>query len=142
MGILADFFVATLKDALAYSHLGGDLPPGRYELLRSGRITSIELGTLWAIMEGVEWNSANHSLTEFDQIDSSESWLSELPSPLVELLASLDDPEIEQLAAEWCETDEMVGPMPEAMFDFIGELRHLARISQSTGNGLYLWNAL
>jgi hypothetical protein len=54
MGILADFFVATPQDALDYESRRGhhDELQGRYELFSAGRVTGLEIGVLWALLEG------------------------------------------------------------------------------------------
>ncbi len=143
MGILADFFVATHADALLYEQLLGDLPAERYEVVNSGRLTALEIGSLWAILDGVEWDFKQHELINHTPPDeSAESWLSEFPAPLTAKLASIDDAAATKCAEAWSETEELEGADSDDLSDFVGELRGLAQHAQASGNALYLWNSL
>ncbi len=143
MGILADFFVAELDDALNYQQLmGPDLPRDRFELVESGRITPLEVTTLWAITTNEQWSPEQHDLEMLGESSAEqETWLCRFPPAFVSRLAELTPAELPRVAAEWAATEEMACS-PEDVLPEVDGLVRLARLAQTTGKGLYLWGSL
>ena len=60
MGLLANFFVAPLEDALRYEESLAHRPvnAAQYQLAEYQNLGPLELGLLWAILLDEEWDSA------------------------------------------------------------------------------------
>ena len=141
MGILADIFVATRADALRYEELltnDGDMSP--FERVEYKSLTGLEFGTLWAILEGAEWDVDRHMLATIDT-GSEETWLEEFPAQLVEVLAAIDEKQIAKIASAWGKTEEVSSP-GSALEPIIRDLRRLAKLSRSTRKPMFLWGSL
>jgi hypothetical protein len=121
VGILADLFVATRDDALRYEEAqdSPEFEPERYEIAQYGGVTSLEFGTLWAILEGAPWNVERHMLTNLAHGEGGETWLDEFPAEYVALLAASDEASLVSAADAWGNIDELQcsGPPPH---DFLG----------------------
>jgi hypothetical protein len=147
MGILADIFVATPEAANDYaaSQLRGrPAHIAKYQPAEYKGLTSLEFGTLWALIAGVEWDAKKHMLEEVSYGEGNESWLCRFPPPLVELLAGLSDPDMERYAAAWAQTEElaMSGATAGDVRPIVVDLRRLALAAKSSGRGMYLWGSL
>lgn len=141
MGILADIFVATREDALRYEELltnDGDMSP--FERVQHKSLTGLEFGTLWAILEGEEWDVDRHMLATIDT-GSEETWLEEFPVQLVEALAAIDEKQIPKIATGWGKTEEIKSPGAE-LEPIIFDLRRLAKLSLSSRKPMFLWGSL
>ena len=88
MALLADFFVAPMEDALQYEESLSNRPTSlqKYRPAEYTSLTGLELGILWAMLLGEEWDANRHMLTEVKFGDGGETWLFSFPRQLVELL--------------------------------------------------------
>jgi hypothetical protein len=154
MGILADFFVATTEDARAYEALlmaEKAMPPSRYEVVRSGRLTGLELGLLWAILEAVPWNVDRHML-DFqdpeniaDHIDDEDfevsTWLEKFPTAFVRNLSLVTDDGVADIATQWGACEELACDGSE-LEEIVRDLRRLAQHAIEVERDLFLWGSL
>ena len=154
MGILADFFVSTTEDALLYEKLLGDekpLPENRYARIESGRFTGLDLGVLWAILEGVPWDVERHQLDSqlpdhfADHIDDEDfevsSWTEKFPTAFVRQLSLISDSSIGDLASRWGQCEELNCEGSE-LTETITDLRSLAHTAIESERDLFLWGSL
>jgi len=147
MSILADIFVSTPEAANDYaaSHLRGrPAHITKYQPVEYNGLTSLEFGTLWALIAGEEWDVKKHMLEEVSYGEGNESWLCRFQSPLVGLLAGLTDADIDRFAAAWAKTEELEisGATGGDVRPIIIDLRRLAIAAQASNRGLYLWGSL
>jgi hypothetical protein len=145
MGILADIFVASPDAASDYaaSQLRGRAAHiAKYQPAEYKGLTSLEFGTLWALIAGEDWDVKKHMLEEISYGDGNESWLCRFPEPLVVLLAALTDAQVDKYAAAWSKTEEMSGSTASDLRPIIVDLRRMARASTSSGKDMYLWGSL
>jgi hypothetical protein len=91
MGLLADFFVATPEDALAYGQCGGRPLSDRFQRAEYKNFTPLALEKLWAILRHETWDPKRHSLEHVCHAENGETWLFRFPSELVHLLSILDE---------------------------------------------------
>lgn len=144
MGILADFFVASPEDARRYASpdsvgdtkLREQIAPAEWK-----GFTPLELGTLWAILEGQDWNIKRHWLIEELLESQGESWLFRFPQPLVDLLASATEEQLASANSAWAATEELQWP-PAELRPLVSDLQRLAKQSRATGFHMYLWGCL
>ena len=144
MGILADFFVATPEDAREYAMPDGLAAPAlraRLEPAEYKQFTSLEIGTLWAILAQEEWNVSRHNLVDDSLEGKEESWLFRFPQPLVELLATATDSDLASANARWAATEEL-SCSPTDLLPITQDLQRLAKKSVATSNPMYLWGSL
>jgi hypothetical protein len=144
LGILADLLVASTADALLYNESAETRespPPDRFERVEYKHFTGLEFGTLWAIMDGVEWDVDRHMLRDVTHGEEGESWLEEFPAELVTTLAALDDSRIAGLAEVWGKTDELKW-LGGNFDEVVANLVRLARMAVREGKGMFLWGAL
>jgi len=144
MGILADFFVATPDDALKYAAPGSFQDAAlklRVAPVEYKSFTTVEIGTLWAILANEEWSVAKHDLIDESLEGEEESWLFRFPPALVELLADATDKELSLANAKWATTEEL-NCAPSDLLPVTLDLQRLAKTSVATGNPMYLWGSL
>jgi hypothetical protein len=147
MGILADFFVASPEDALRYeSELHkvrdtSEMPGDRFERVEYKGFTGLELGMLWAIAVGEEWDLDRHMPANLDHGEEGETWLDEFPPELISVLASIRDQDVQSLAEAWGGTEELACE-GSLLVPAIEDLRRLALSAQKQGKGMYLWGSL
>ena len=144
MGIIADFFIATPADALAYeaslSNRAASIE--KYQPAEYRNLTGLEFGILWAMLEEEQWSIDKHSLVQVHFGDDGETWLMLFPEPLVSVLAAIDDSQLPDIAKRWSEIEELSFWTPKDTLDVLKDVRGLALRSQETGTGLYLWGSL
>jgi len=138
MGILCNVFVAKPSQALAYR---GSPAAAGIEVERFGGFTELEFGTLWAILEGVDWDVKRHMPERLWRSEDGESWICRFPDPLVTLLADASDGAIAAAAAKWAATDEISGDAATTQ-PIIEKLHRLASSARSTGREVYQWGSL
>lgn len=136
----ADFFVAEREDAFAYDAFacGDGLKLNVVGLFETGNLTSIEISTLWAILENTSWDSERHLLPELLSDGEGESWMHEFPLDLVLSLASLNDSSLQMVAVKWSETEEL-HCSPTDLVPGLKELRRLAQLAEREGESVFLW---
>jgi hypothetical protein len=66
MNVLTELFVAPVESAKSYDATSGS----KFERVQLGGLTNLEFETLWAIIEGEEWDAEKHQLRE---VTSSEN---------------------------------------------------------------------
>lgn len=144
MGILADFFVSSPEQALQYAS-----SPETHATLKSAlqrfeasHLTSLEMGTLWAILDGTEYDPKVHVLEDIHWGEDSESWLHRFPDSFVFLLAGLDERSKAATGDAWAQTEELQCS-PGDVLPVLAALHALAtRQRQSHGKSLYLWGCV
>lgn len=139
MAILADLFVSTLPDASSYPPTGGGNSHARFQSVEFKGLTNLEFGTLWAIVDGEEFDFDKHALLSLSP--EGETWLFQFPVAYVQKLASLTPTRIDEASAEWAGTEELQWNPSEAK-EVIVELTRLAKLSSSSSKGLILWGSL
>ena len=144
MSILCDLFVGTRDEALSYATRPAAEQPSlghRLSLRSFSGITALEFGTLWAILETLEWDPDRHELIDVDLEDDKDTWLAQFPDEYVELLAGLDEETVFDAAQEWSETEELMSSV-DAMLPVVRALVELSNEAIAAKKGLYLWGAL
>jgi hypothetical protein len=140
MGILSDIFVSTPADAAKYDELmESERIDSRFEVASYKNLTTLEFGTLWAILTGQTFDMDKHNLDPL--ADEEESWLHRFPEPYVKLLAGLTSVQIKTASVAWAATEELEAD-PADMEEIIVDIAKLARHAMLPGKGLYLWNCL
>ncbi|WP_035609005.1 hypothetical protein [Haloferula sp. BvORR071] len=140
MSVLADLYVSTPDKALEYDETQQAPENERAEMTG---FTAIEFSTLWAIIEGKDWDEAH--MDAFETVmekDGGDRMISLLPTKFVELSAALDEAGIAAAAEEWAQTDELEHCEPEDLRETIEELRRVARVAKESKRSLYLWNSV
>jgi hypothetical protein len=144
MSILCDLFVGTRDEALAYANspAAEQAGLGQQMLLRSfNGLTSLEFGTLWAILEEQEWDPDRHELADVEIDDGADVWLSQFPEEYVELLAGYDADALFDAAQTWSETEELMSNV-DTTLPVLRALVELANEAIAQRKGLYVWGSL
>ncbi len=139
MGVLADFIVATEEEAMAYDGIATFPESHRAQYKR---LTELELGTLYHILQGKQVD--DHTLYEFEAInvvDGGEQLTTRLLPDLVERLRGASDGELKSVASLWGATEEIQCSGDE-MLPLLEDLRRLAKLAQSESKDMYLWNCV
>ena len=144
MSILADFFVSTPEQAMLYASsieahraLKATLQP-----FETNGLTPLELGTLWAILAGTEYDAKKHALEEVRWGERNESWLFRLPDELVGFLAGMNQHALESASDAWSQSEELQCS-PRDVQPALTTLRDLAdRQTRVDGQSLYLWGSV
>ena len=140
MSVLSDLYVSTPDKFLDYDEAQEAPEDERAELTG---FTSIEFSTLWAILEGKEWEEAHMDAFEPEmEKDGGDRMIFLVPAKLVDLAASLDEAAIASAAEQWAETDELEHCEAEDLVETIKELQRVAKVAKETKRGLYLWNCV
>jgi len=140
MGMLCDIFVSTPEMALRYeSMLEEEKPRDDFVVAEWKGLTSLEFGTLWALIESKEFDPQRHGLEALS--GQGESWLYRFPSDLVNSLASLDSERLQAVSAAWAATEELQWPTEDAE-EVLESLAKLAKLALKTGRGLFHWGCL
>lgn len=144
MGMLCDLFVNTREEALAYEKTtAGDRNAriARFSPVELKGLTTLEFGTLWAILTDETWDVDKHMLLDIAFGDGHESWLHQFQDEYVRVLSTLDAQAIESAADAWSKTEELstsaanIRPVIEALV-------RLSRDATSRNLGLYMWGSL
>ncbi len=135
MSILTDVFVADSMQAGSYEGSSGD----SFERVQLKGLTDIEFGSLWALINGEEWDFEKHKFENLHQHE--ESWLFRFPPPFVTSLAEISEPKARSAAADWAASEELQWPVADAHL-VIAELVRLARASQAQSKQLFFWGCL
>lgn len=147
MGLLADFFVADQHDALRYARRHRDADDGdaiRAALapVESKGLTSVEIGTLWAILEGADWDAGRHGLASIDLgDDEADAWLERFPDGLVQRLAAATPEQLDGAARAWAATEELRCDAAD-LRPGLDELQRLSRRAIAEGRSVFLWGSL
>jgi hypothetical protein len=140
MGLLSDVYLSDSESALNY-----DGQPERFrtsERIQCKGLTPLEFSTLWAILQGIEWDV--DSMDEFKCLltkDGGERLIHQFPQKFVECLAGLDEKAIENAAAHWAKTEELACEAGDIL-PFLDELVPLAIVSCRSGKSMYVWNCV
>jgi len=144
MSILADFFVAAPEQAMQYAsdpeaHLALKAKLLPFE---TNGLTSLEMGTLWAIMDGAEYDPNVHALEDVRWGEGNESWLHRFPESFIALLARLDACSQGAVGGTWAQTEELRCSADDVQ-PVLDALHNLAdRQMRSKGESLYLWGCV
>ena len=141
MGLLAEFFIATSEQAVAYG--AGQRQPGMMaaeDVAAYGDLIEIHIAQLWAILAQRAFVYGRPPLNAFDD-GEGETWLVGFPDQLVQLLAALDDNRLTEVQQLWAQSEDMsceAGQLGPVLVD----LRRLAQQALAQDKGLYLWGSL
>jgi hypothetical protein len=103
MGVLADLYIASDdQEAVKY-----DASPDAFGDRRQYRnFTALELSTLWAIMQGTEWDVVlMDQFPELLGVEDGERLVHRLPSHMVETLAQMTQEGVLASSGKWAATD-------------------------------------
>jgi len=140
MGILCDIFIAEPADALRYDSLDeSDRDAPLFDRIQFKSLTHLEFGTLWAILEGEEFDIDRHTLVSKSPAEST--WLFQFPVAYVKKLAGLTGAEIKKAAIAWGATEELQCEPSEAE-ELIGPVVDLAGQAADLEKGMFLWGSL
>jgi hypothetical protein len=134
MSVMTELFVSTEESAVTYESRRAT----SFERVQIGGLTSLEFETLWAILEGEEWDPDKHLLTEITSTESS--WVHQFPGRYLELLENLSDSTKRPVVAAWAATEELSAP-PAEVAPVIDTLVALARSAIKKGQGLFVWTS-
>jgi len=139
----ADFLVADLEAAKGYDAFVRCKAsrPILADVFETGNLTAVEITTLWAILEHVEWSADRHFVPELLSDGEGDSWLHELPLDVVQLLNGLDEKSTQDTAREWAATEELMCS-PNDLLPGLNELRQLASKAIEMKKGLFLWGTV
>jgi hypothetical protein len=104
--------------------------------------TVLELSTLWAKMQGVEWDVS--LLDGFPTIllqNGGEQSIIRLPASMGIELAALTPDQVLGVSAKWAATDELACE-PSDVQPVIEGLVRLAKRASETGRNIYFWNCV
>jgi hypothetical protein len=136
MGVLAELYIASDdQQALKY-----DASPDVFADRRQYRsFTALELSTLWAIMQGTEWDvELLDAFPTLLVVDGGERLIHRLPKPMIQALAKMTQQEIQTSSGTWASTEEL-RCQPSDVQPIIEGLIQLSREASATGKGVYLW---
>jgi hypothetical protein len=136
MSVLTDLYLAEPKHAKDYD-VGQKCP--EVDRAQYKGITTLELSTLWAIIQKKEWDVA--MMDEFPQImivDGGQRLIFEIPHSAMECFALLPDSGIGGAADAWSKTDEL-GCEADDIRPVIEEIVRLSKSGRETKRSLYLW---
>ncbi len=139
MAILTDIFVSSPADAQRYQSLQPKRSGSAFELVQFKGLTNLEFGTLWAIINGEEFDFDKHALESLAPQD--DTWLFRFPTAFVQKLASLTPAAIEEVSAAWADTEELQWDPSEAQ-EVVVELVRLAKLASLASKGLFFWGSL
>jgi hypothetical protein len=140
VGILADVFVSSEKDALEYeSLLGWDLPIDRYVRIERTGFTGLEFEILWAVLEETEWDVDRHTLISLQHV--GDTWLEQFPIELVVLLSEVGPDRHFDVASAWGASDELQR-YGRDLEHTVEMLQYLAFNALSTERGMFLWGSM
>ena len=146
MGMLADFFAADAADALRYARRADDPDEGdgitaALAPLQYNGIGSLDIGMLWAILEGGDWNAKRYMPEGVRLDDEGEAWLDRFPDDLTRLLADADGGTLARTADRWAQAGELDWSADE-LRPLLDDLHALARRAVAAGKSVYLWGCL
>ncbi|MGQ2923449.1 hypothetical protein [Variovorax sp. DAIF25] len=146
MGLLSDFFVANEGEAARYADRMSEDDQGKAIALQLRPaeykgFTDLEVGTLWAILEGKEWDADLHALESDEGGDEGDSWLFRFPDRLVQLLAHVEHSALDAALPRWADTEELQVDVAE-LRPVVLDLQRLAKQAIAEQKSLYLWGSL
>src|SRR5262249_44276733 len=112
---------------------------GPFELVQFKGLTNLEFGTLWAIINGEEFDFNKHALESL--APQGNTWLFRFPPAFVQKLAALTPAAINAVSAAWADTEELQWE-PSETKEVIVELVRLAKLAASPTKGLFFWGSL
>lgn len=148
MGVLSSLVIAGRAEAEAVAR--SDVPSQNWEGIDCKGLDNVKLGTLWAILEGVQLSHDN-VMRRIDQIETvaqlSEHgpWVYGIPRPLRDLLSELAGEEadaIQEKARNWATTDELRDWDNLEVETLLQDIADLADTAKLLGQDLLLWMSL
>ena len=150
MGLLTDFFVATLEEAARYDEILNreDLEEGEEgeevedapALLRVEHkgLTGIELSGLWALLTDEELSMDRHALIIGPMTEESEAILEQFPPPFVTKIVAMQEDDLPSIARLWART-EGIRHSVEELVPILVDLQTLATSAVRSNKNLYVW---
>lgn len=146
MAILSDFFVASPEQAIRYADRSSE-PDGGGEITMllaptsyTG-FTTLQIGMLWAILEGVDWSVKRHLLEDIWFSNDGEAWLNRFPSDLTQLLADASADRLTAALTIWAGAKE-VAYSAEELAPMLRNLEALAKQAIATNAFVYLCGSM
>lgn len=139
MGLLSDIYVSSHEHAADYR---GSTPFPEQDRAQYKGITTLELTTLWALLDKKEWNV--DLLETFEEVlyeSDGEVTIHKVPEAFVTRLSKLSQSEIAAVSRLWAETEELQWKTEEAA-EVIDALVKLSARAIETGKQLYIWNCI
>jgi hypothetical protein len=142
VSVLSDFFVATPEEAPQDESLvlTKDTLLGNFECVSANGLTGLDIGLLWAALEGQEWDADRHELEPVEGEAVSDASLERFPDTLVLALRTLPDERVPAVAQRWGEAEELASSGDVLRF-MVLSLRRLAILAMKEQKSLYLWNS-
>jgi len=146
MGLVSDFFVASEEEAMRYAERMSEDDQGKATTshvrpAEHNGLTDLEVGTLWAILEGKEWDADLHELENDESGEEGDSWLFRFPDRLVQLLANVEHSALEAALRQWADTEELQVDAEE-LRPVVMDLQRLAKQAIGDQKSVYLWGSL
>lgn len=139
MSLLADIFLAhNDEDALRYN----SEPASFGDREQYTGFTVLELSTLWAVMQSVEWDE--HILDEFATVFQESGvghWVHLIPAAMSLELTRMTPEQLTLAAAKWASTDEMACE-PSDVLPIVEGLIRLAKKGRATDQSIYFRGSL
>lgn len=142
--MITSYFAAS-DEQLAQLRSSGRLNPATAGLpsVDAGGLSPYALVTLDAAVTGAEADAIRDDVLgqPLEVVDDGEQLLWAVRPELREALADLAEPQLEEAAAQWADTEEMSldGFEASACALLLGNLARLARQAKADGLGLYVW---
>jgi hypothetical protein len=137
MGMSSHFYIA--DDEAGTDHARAQNSAADDRATYAG-ITPLELSTLWALVEKAEWDVKMMRVFPIVvAVNVGERIVHEIPTEVIERLATLSMDEIARVAQGWASTLEMA-PRAEEVSGILMELVRLATRSRATHRRLFLAN--
>jgi hypothetical protein len=139
MSVLANIYVASEANAADY-----DADPTRFQANSASwkRFTILELSMLWALLQGREWDvDLMDPFTNLLMRDGGARMIARLPDEFLYGVMAADDKRVTEVARQWAATEEL-NCEPDEVRPFIEDLKRLADVAVSSGQGVYLWNCV
>jgi hypothetical protein len=152
VGVLYDYFRAVdVATAIAIVAKGGPASRGREHqgidvVEAKGVDDAVILGKLIALARGAEWDlKTSDSALVWTEDEAEGPWLTALADSTRDTLGSIQDDQLDELAAGWSQIEEFTRFSPVSadelrpgVVDFVG----LARRALDAGDHLYCWMCL
>jgi len=141
---LTDFVVVDRSEAQRVCD--ATCPSEEFSGLDAKGIDTVKLGTLYAVLTEIEFDSAFMSGDPLASGGDEGPWVVEVPADLVQRLAKLDAKQLAAVAAKWAKTEEFSPQYDnwpaEAVHEVLAELVKLCTQAMAARKSVLLWLSL
>ncbi len=116
-----------------------------YRAVRARGLDPVALASLDVLLSGAPFETAldTAATSPSENPDLYEApVITALSERVVRLLPAVDDGSIDQLAADWRNTPELINRDPAALSSWLRQVAELCRATVPAGNLLFVWNCL